>query len=85
MAIDNDAAARVRRELAMQTAGLVILLDRAGGRLTYTESEYQATVDRHGGKTNMAIHMEVVRQGQGEPVVELTLTSKPPANADLPS
>jgi hypothetical protein len=42
-------------------AALVILLERIGGSLTFTEAEYQAVVARHGGKTMMAVHAESSR------------------------
>ena len=72
---------------AMHMAALVILLDRIGGSLTFTEAEYQTVVDRHGGKTMMAVHAEVVRAvGAEKPgEVRLTLIRKPPGNAELPS
>jgi hypothetical protein len=72
---------------AMHMAALVILLDRIGGSLTFTEAEYQAVVARHGGKTMMAIHAEVIKTAGAErpDQVRLTLTRKPPGNAELPS
>jgi len=72
---------------ALHMAALVILLDRAGGSVTFTEAEYQAIVARHGGKTMMVVHAEVVkRTGMEKPdQVRLTLTRKPPGNAELPA
>lgn len=72
---------------AMHMVALVILLDRVGGSLTFTEAEYQAVLAHHGGKTMMAIHAEVVRSAGAEKHdhVRLTLTRKPPGNAELPS
>lgn len=69
----------------MQMAALVILLDHRGGSLTFTEAEYQAVVARHGGKTRMALHAEVIgRTGAETPdQVRLTLIRKPPGNAEL--
>ena len=72
---------------AMHMAALVILLDRVGGSLTFTEAEYQAVVARHGGKTMMAVHAEVISSPGAEKPdqVRLTLTRKPPGNAELPT
>lgn len=72
---------------AMHMAALVILLDRSGGSMSFTEAEYQAVVARHGGKTMMAVHAEVIRRGgTDEPdQVRLTLIRKPPGNAELAS
>lgn len=68
-----------------QRAGLVVLLERAGGRTTYTEAEYQAIAARYGGPTNLAIHLEVLRS-EGKPdEVQLTLIRKSPENAELVS
>jgi hypothetical protein len=67
-------------------AGLVILLERAGGSVTYTEAEYQEVLARHGGKTMMVVHAEVLKDtGKEKPdQVRLTLVRKPPGNAELP-
>ena len=72
---------------ALQMAGLVILLDRSGGSLTYTEAEYQEVVARHGGKTMMVLHAEVLKDPDTEKPdqVRLTLVSKPPGNGELPA
>ena len=65
----------------------MILLDRAGGSLTYTEAEYQEVVARHGGKTMMVLHAEVLKHSGTEKPdqVRLTLVRKPPGNAELPA
>lgn len=85
MAIDNDkAAADARRKATLFDAALTLLLERAGGRLAFTEAEYQEVVARYGGSKTMAIHYEVVR-AEGQPDrVELTLIRKAPENAELP-
>lgn len=72
---------------ALHMAGLVILLERAGGSLTFTEAEYQRAVARHGGRTMIVVHAEVIkRAGTDKPdEVRLTLTRKPPGNAKLPA
>jgi hypothetical protein len=68
-------------------AALVVLLDRAGAWFRYTETEYQAVLRRHGGKTMLAVHAEVLKAP--DPArpdeVRLTLVRKPPGNAALPS
>lgn len=80
---DKDQA--LRDSAAMRQAALVVLLDRLGGRATYTEADYQAIAERFGGPANLAIHVEVVRKGDGPPAVELQLIRKAPANAELVS
>lgn len=69
----------------MKAAGLVVLLERSGGRVSYSEAEYQAIAARYGGTASLAIHMEVAKTGDNPPVVELTLISKAPKNAELVS
>lgn len=72
---------------ALHMAELVILLERLGGSLTFTEAEYQPSVARHGGRTMMVVHAEVIkRAGTDKPEeVRLTLTRKPPGNVELRS
>lgn len=82
---DEEARRRAVRETALQTMGLVLLLERAGGSLTFTEREYEEAVARHGGPTQVTIHMEISKRGDGETSVELSLVRKPPANAELVS
>lgn len=56
MARDGSVRAKPNYDLgALHMAGLVVLLDRAGGSLSFTEAEYQAVVSRHGGKTMMVV------------------------------
>ena len=71
---------------ALHMAGLVVLLDRAGGSLAFTEADYQAVVTRHGGKT-MVVHAEVLKEPDAArpDEVRLTLTRKPPGNGELPT
>lgn len=82
--IDEKAAAEARRTEALKHASLALLLDRAGGRLEFTEAEFQAVVAKYGGSTLMNIRLEVVRQaGQPDRVVA-RLERKPPAQGSLP-
>lgn len=72
------------REAGLKTAGLFVLLARAGGRATFTQEEYERARATFGG-SNVAIHVEVLR-AQGQPdEIRLTLVDKPPANAELVS
>lgn len=72
---------------ALHMAGLVVLLERVGGSLTFTEAEYQAVLARHGGKTMMVVHAEVLKDAdKARPdQVRLTLVRRPPGNAELPA
>lgn len=72
---------------ALHMAGLVVLLDRAGGTLTYSEADYEAVLARHGGTMMMVVHAEVLKEkGKDKPDrVRLTLVRKPPGNGELPA
>jgi hypothetical protein len=82
--MDDKEAARRRRMAALERAALVVLIDRAGGSVSYTQGEYDAVGAKHGGMRNLVIR-ELVEKGEGAPVVRLTLARRAPANADLPS
>jgi len=76
-------ASDVKRRATMQAAALVVMLDRAGGKASYTEADYQAIAERYGGASNLAIHFEVI-EDEGKPrVAELTLVRKKAENAEL--
>lgn len=85
MATDDDEAARKKAQLLsyFQTAGLYVLLDRAGGELTFGEADYAAVQAKHGGAGTATIHIEVARTGAGPQEITLKLVRKPPGNADL--
>lgn len=88
MARDGSVKTRPSYDLgALHMAGLVVLLDRSGGSLAFTEAEYQAVLTRHGGKTMMVVHAEVLKEPDAArpDEVRLTLTRKPPGNGELPS
>jgi hypothetical protein len=44
---------------------LMILLDRNGGELTYTEAEFQEAVRRWGGRRNVQVRASVIVEDQG--------------------
>jgi hypothetical protein len=81
---DDELQAAARRTSMLQTAALVVLLERNGGSLTFTEAEYQAIVDRYGGSRLMAIHHEVLRSSAGDEV-RFTLVRKEPGQGELVS
>lgn len=88
MAGDGSVATKRSYDLgALHMAGLVILLEWAWGPVTYTEAEYQDVLARHGGKTMMVVHAEVMKEtGKAKPdQVRLTLVREPPGNAELPA
>lgn len=78
---DPEAA---RRQRAMLDAALTVALERLGGSITFTDEEYQAVRDRHGGAaTNL--RLEVVR-GPGVPdAVRVTLEERRPEPGELVS
>ena len=82
--ISDRARRAAARDGALKTAGLFVLLGRAGGRLTFTEAEYHQANKRAGGAQMAAIQVEVVRSADGE-AVELTLVAKAPPVGKLTS
>jgi hypothetical protein len=84
MTDDTEKARRAAvKEATLRSMALFVLLERAGGGVAFTDEEYQAALARVGGSKNAAIHIEIVGS-KGEPAqVQLTLISKPPANAEL--
>lgn len=71
------------REAALKTMALVVLLARDEGRMTFTHDEYESILARYGGSANFAIHIEILSSGGETDEVQLSLISKPPANAEL--
>jgi len=62
-----------------------VLLDKAGGRVEFTEAEYQRAVERYGGASQLTIQFEVVRESGRPDVVVARLERRAPANAELPT
>lgn len=54
----------------MIRSALVVLLERTGGEMTYTQSEYAAV---RGARGEYSIAAEVDRSGPGESVIRVTL------------
>lgn len=84
MASDDEARRKAAREATLRSMALFVLLERAGGRVTFTDEEYQAALERAGGSANAVIHIEIVSQG-GRDEAQLSLIRKPPTNAELVS
>jgi hypothetical protein len=83
MVVTMDEAAKARRLAALQQMALVVLLERAGGRIAFTETEYQAVVDRHGGAAMMAIHAELLASpGENPDEAQVSLITKVPGQGD---
>lgn len=83
--MDPDKNEALRQSVETQRAALVVLLDRAGGRASFTEADFQAVTEKYGGSLNLAIHTEVVQRGNSAPTVELQLIRKAPAQGELVS
>jgi hypothetical protein len=58
------------KETAMIRSALAVLLERAGGEMTYTQSEFAAVRAARG---EYSIAAEVDRSAPGEPVIRVTL------------
>ena len=82
---DTKTPKQQMNESALRLAALTVLLDRVGGSLSFTEAEYQSIAERFGGRTNLVVHLEVIKDGARAPEVQVKLLSKPPGNADLVS
>lgn len=82
---DDDTRKRAQRDSALRLAALTVLLDRAGGSLSFTEAEYQAIADRFGGRANLVVHLEIVQRGDAPPTIEVKLLDRPPRQGDLVS
>lgn len=56
----KDKLGKAIAQDSLMRGALVVLLDRAGGSITYTEAEYQAAAARFGGTAAVGILLEVV-------------------------
>ena len=81
----GGVAAEVRRRTAFAHSALTVLLDKAGGRVEFTEAEYQRAIARYGGASQLTIQFEVVRESGRPDVVVARLERRAPANAELPT
>ena len=63
----------------MTTAALTVALDRAGGHLEYTQSEFLAVRAKRG---DYVISTTFDKSGPGEPVIRVTL--EPKAGGTMP-
>jgi hypothetical protein len=64
---------------ALVLSAFAILLDKAGGAMNYTQSEFAAIVARRG---EYQIEADVDKSGPGEPVVRVKIVPK--AGAKMP-
>lgn len=60
----------VDKESALIRSALAVLIERAGGEISYTESEFATVRARHG---EYQIEGTVDRSGSGEPVIRVKL------------
>jgi hypothetical protein len=58
------------KQTALINSALAVLLERMGGEMTYTQSEFSAVQARRG---EYAIQGEIDRSGSSEPVIRVTL------------
>ncbi len=83
---DTNVSDQERALAAMQAMALVVLLDRAGGSIEVSRSEYEAALDRHGGSSMMAIHSEALgpKVGSTPDTIRVSLIRKPAGQGELP-
>lgn len=67
-----------QRQRTLQAMGLFVLLDRAGGSVSFSEAEYHEALERWGGRTVATIHVEHSKTGDRPDRVELSLARRPP-------
>lgn len=82
MALDPKDVSIIAR---IASSALPILISRAGGTVTITQSEFDEIANRYGGWSNMAVHTEKLSGPGIEPnTYRLTLIRKEPAQGELP-
>lgn len=84
MSIDEKAAAEARQLAALRDATLTMLLERAGGEITFTEAEFQVVQARHGGPARATVRLEVLREPGQPDRVRARLGNKPATTGSLP-
>lgn len=60
----------MEKESALIRSALAVALERAGGEIAYTQSEFAAVAARHGA---YQIEGEVDKSGPGEPIIRVKL------------
>lgn len=83
--MDPDKNEALRQSSSMRDAALIVLLERLGGKASYTEADYQAIVAKYGGPSRLSIHVEVVQHDGGPSTVELQLHERQAAQGELVS
>jgi membrane protein implicated in regulation of membrane protease activity len=81
--MDENEARRQRREIGLQTTALAVLVGRAGGRVTYTDTEWKALAEQYGGTASLGIHIEVRKPDDGSTSVEVSLIRGKPSQGSL--
>ena len=61
----------------MQLGALVVAIERAGGTLTYSATEYEAIAERFGGRDSIGIEIRA-ETGPDGPSARLTLVRRSP-------
>lgn len=64
---------------ALTAAALAVVLDRAGGELTSTQSEFAAVRAKHG---DYVVSSKIDKSAPGEPIIRVTL--EPKAGGKMP-
>lgn len=85
MAAIEPATLTDRQRTAFTYAALAILLDGAGGSLTFTEAEYNRVLERYGGRARVNIRFEVTREVGRPDAVLARIENKRAQNAELAS
>jgi hypothetical protein len=75
--IDLERAA----DAALRDSTLLLLVDRLGGQIEFSEADYQALLARHGGRRGFELVIDVLDRPGRAPRVRATLAAKVPSAA----
>ena len=67
---------KARERMNLNHAALVVLVERAGGEISFTEAEYRQVIDRLGGFARMNLRVEMVRQEGQLDTIRMRLEAK---------
>jgi hypothetical protein len=76
---EKTKAATPEQESALIRSALIVLLERVGGKMEYTQTEFAAVRGAHGA---YVVTAKVDRSGPGEPVVRVAIEPAPGKASD---
>lgn len=82
--VDEKAARDAAVTAALRDSALMMLLEQAGGSIEFTREDFEALLERHGGRSRLSVHVEVVREAGKPDRVRASLRSTQPGQGSLP-